>query len=125
MNLARFTLWLGAATFGALGALLALAPQLLETWVGIRADSPAARTELRSFYGGLEIGLAAFLVACALRDDWVIPGCCGLAMICAGIALVRVVGFAIDGSVEGKLLGFLWTELLFVVLGTISVLRAR
>ena len=125
MTFARITLWFAVVTFGAFGILLTASPGLLDKWLGLRATTPEASTELRGFYGGLEIGLAVFLAVCALRPSFTAPGCLALALLCGGIAAARLLGFALDGSASPKLFAFLGTELLFVVLGTISVLRLR
>lgn len=115
---ARVLLLVAAAMFGGLGAFLLLAPDKLEEWLGIVAGGPQARTELRAFYGGLEIGLAAFLAVAAWRVSYTSAACLLLVMINGGPAIARVIGFAIDGSANTKLVGFLAIEIGFAVLGT-------
>ena len=71
-TLTRVTLWLAAALFLAFGLAILIQPELL-SGMGLPVQ-PVWRTELRAFYGGLEIGLAAFLILCARRPAWALPG---------------------------------------------------
>jgi hypothetical protein len=65
--------------------------------IGIRAEGPAAATEFRAFYGGLELGLGALLLAAAARPAWRRPGLWLVLAANGGIALGRLLGIALDG----------------------------
>ena len=65
--------------------------------VGI-SGSPAGEVELRAFYGGLELGLGAFLLACAARPAWRAPGLWLVLLGNGGIAALRLVGIAQSGE---------------------------
>ncbi|MFN6997377.1 MAG: DUF4345 family protein, partial [Aquincola tertiaricarbonis] len=65
--------------------------------IGIRAEGAAAATEFRAFYGGLELGLGALLLAAAARPAWRRPGRWLVLAANGGIALGRLVGIALDG----------------------------
>ena len=62
-KLARTMLWLSALLFAAFGAFLLIDPGGMEK-LGLPLAVPRWRTEIRAFYGGLELGLAAFLALC-------------------------------------------------------------
>jgi uncharacterized protein (DUF486 family) len=107
---ARIVLLSTAAMFVVFGIWLVADPLQLDRWVGITARSAEGRTELRAWYGGLEVGMAAWLVLCALLPTWTRPG---LAFVAAGnfaIGTARIIGFAADGSGTPKLLMFLAVE---------------
>lgn len=93
-GLARGTLVLGSLVLAAYGVWFLIAPDALARLVGLEFTSPNAPVEIRSFYGGLELGLAAFLLVCArrpaLRDAGLLLG--GLAFSLAGAA--RLLGVA-------------------------------
>src|SRR4249920_1145675 len=80
-----FGLWLVVDPDGGLAA------------VGIGALNAAGRIELRAFYGGLELGLGAYLLACAARPDWRRPGLWAVGLGNGGIGLTRLVAIALTG----------------------------
>lgn len=110
--------------FGLFGVWLMLAPSMLDEWLGIVATNPAARTELRALYGGMELGLAAFLVAGAWRPSLTGAACLALSLVMAGVALGRLLGFVLDDSASAKLWAFLASEVLFAGLGWLGWRRA-
>lgn len=112
---AAVVLALAALMFGGFGALLVSNPELLDHWLDIKAGTEG-RTELRAFFGGMELGLAVFLLACASKPAWRGVGCLAVALLCGGTAAGRVYGFFADHSFTWKLAGFLAVEVLFVVL---------
>ena len=65
--------------------------------VDIAGSTPAGVIELRAFYGGLEVGLGLFLLACAARPGWRVPGLwlVVLGNLCIGLA--RLYGIASSG----------------------------
>ena len=62
--------------------------------VDIAATSPAGVIELRGFYGGLEVGLGVFLLGCARRPDWRVPGLWLVLLGNLAIGLTRAYGIA-------------------------------
>ncbi len=116
---------LAVLMFGGFGAWLLLQPEQLETLVGLAADSPAAKTELRTFYGGLELGLAAMFLWGAIARDLTGPFCLALGLTSTGLAAGRVYGLAVDGSASTQMYAFLATELLFAGLGFAGYVSAR
>ncbi len=79
---------LGACLMGGLGVLFLLQPDALRGRVGISPETPSALAEIRSTYGGLHVGIALFLLACATRESMRRTGLlfCGLAFAGAGLA---------------------------------------
>jgi hypothetical protein len=63
----RAFLALGALVLAAYAVAFLWDPTLLGRLVGLRFEDPNASVEIRAFYGGLELGLAAFLAWAALR----------------------------------------------------------
>lgn len=104
MRLARGVLVLGAVVFAGIGIGCVLFPAELLGAVDVRLPSAVARTEIRAFYGGLELGVAAFLVICAVRSDWVPLGLTALACLMSGMGGVRLVA-ALAAAREA------WTQL--------------
>lgn len=99
----RMNLGSAALILGAYGIVLFLYPSVLAGWVGLEFVSPNAPVEIRSFYGGLELGIAAFLAACARKPALVPAGLlfCALAFSFAGAArLLGVVQFGHAGATQ-------------------------
>jgi hypothetical protein len=96
IRLARTSLVLTALVFFVFGLLFLASPKMIEI-MGVSLDTPTARTEIRGFYGGMELGLAFFFIT-TLRKQWLRPGLiCQMASL-GGLALGRVVGVLVDGS---------------------------
>jgi hypothetical protein len=78
----------GACLMGGLGSLYLLHPAGIHDALGISPETPSALAEIRSTYGGLHVGIALFLVACAAREGRRRAGLlfCGLAFLGAGLA---------------------------------------
>jgi hypothetical protein len=95
MPLARLSLGLTAAAFGGFGAWLLVKPGALGK-VGVELPTPAARAEIRAFYGGLELGMAAFFAAAAARPAWFEPALILQSATLGGAALGRVFSLRAD-----------------------------
>jgi hypothetical protein len=122
MALARFTLWFSALAWAAFGAMLLVFPERLGG-VGLVVDSSLARVEVRGFYGGLELGIAAFLAWSALAPSRFRAGLMGALLIIGGLAAGRIVGFALEGAVEPVMLPYLGAELGGAVLAAVALAR--
>lgn len=96
-NFAIVVLVLGGLGFLGFGAWLVVDPAGGLAGVHIAATDPAGLIELRAFYGGLELGLGAFLLACAARPAWRMPGLWLTALGNGGIGLTRLAGIAMTG----------------------------
>jgi hypothetical protein len=90
---------LGAASLGfaGFGAALLVRPSFLGV-VGVALTEPAAAAEIRAFYGGLELGLAAFFARAAARAAWHRPALVAQVLAFGGVVLGRLVGLVVDGA---------------------------
>jgi hypothetical protein len=82
------------------GAVFFASPALLGDLVGLSFTSPNAPVEIRSFYGGLELGMGTFLLVCSRRPPLVAGGLlfCALAFSCAGLArLAGILQYGLEG----------------------------
>lgn len=121
IKVARATLWLGGLGFLGFGLAFLIAP--LETFAaaGLPMKGALAATELRAFYGGLELALGALLIAADLN-----PGARrhGLILCLAsfgGIGLARLLGIVLAGSATPFLWFALATELTLAMLAAVSL----
>jgi hypothetical protein len=113
---------LAALGFLGFGVAIVWDPAAVLGKVGI-SGSPAGLVELRAFYGGLELGLAAFLLACAFRPDWRRPGLWLVALVNGGIGLSRLLGIALSGEFTGFFAGALVWEFGFTLLALAALRR--
>ena len=116
---------LSLAGLGFLGFGLAIvaAPEAVLAPVGI-SGTTAGLVELRAFYGGLELGLAAFLLACAAKPAWREPGLWSVALVNGGIAAARLLGIGLTGEFTGFFAAALVWEIGFT-LAAIVALRMK
>jgi Domain of unknown function (DUF4345) len=116
---------LSLAGLGFLGFGLAIvaAPEAVLAPVGI-SGTTAGIIELRAFYGGLELGLAAFLFACAAKPAWREPGLWSVALGNGGIAAARLLGIGLTGEFTGFFAAALVWEIGFTVAALLA-LRGR
>ncbi len=93
--------------------------------IGITATGDPAATEFRAFYGGLEVGLGALLIAAAFKPAWRGPGLWLVLASNLGIALGRLFGIAVDGVwVPFFVYALVW-ELGFVALAAAGLWRGE
>jgi hypothetical protein len=122
VRFARIALMLAALGLIGFGAPLLVKPSLLGI-VGVRLPRPAAATEIRAFYGGLELGLAAFFLAAARREAWLRPALFAQAAGFGGIVIARLVGIVIDGSASPMIFLFAAIEGAGALLGAVALRR--
>jgi hypothetical protein len=94
--LTKSTLILAIAGLAGFGLVFLLLPETVLGWAGLELSGVGARTELRTFYGGLELGLAAVLVACLRRPARHRDGLWLTLAVFASLAGARLVGLAVD-----------------------------
>lgn len=119
----KWVLVLAGLGFLGFGLAIAVAPAAVLGSVGI-SGTAAGLVELRAFYGGLELGLGAFLLICAARPDWREAGLWSVALVNGGIGAARLAGIALSGEFTGFFAGALVWELGFTV-AAILALRGR
>jgi hypothetical protein len=105
----RLALVLGALGFVGFGAVLLVAPALLDV-VGLDVRSAAARSDVRAVYGGMELGLGFFLASCVSRPTWHHAGLAVQALALSGAVAGRLVSLVLDGAPNRVSLAFLLVE---------------
>ena len=95
MTFARGVLGVSALIWAAFAVWLFVDPTRL-SGVGIPADNPAARAEVRAFYGGLEAGVALFLAWSARRPGRYRAGLMLALAAVAGCGIARLTGIALE-----------------------------
>jgi hypothetical protein len=121
MIYARIVLALSAIMYAGFGTAYLARPKAMAKLTHFELPTPTAVTEIRAFYGGMELGLAALLVVCAIRPAWAGAGLLALALLSGGAAVARLVGFAADGSATPLLWKVLAAEVLVAVLGVVGL----
>ena len=91
---ARVFLAIGGAVLAVYGVLLFANPALFESLVGLEFVGPNAPVEIRAFYGGLELGLAAFFAAAARRTAWLDAALAAFTLAFGAAGLARLAGIA-------------------------------
>jgi hypothetical protein len=119
--LARITLWLGGLGFLAFGLAFLIAPLETMAAAGLQLQGDLAATELRAFYGGLELALGALLIAADLH-----PAARQADTAEAGQAQdqpmpARLLGIALAGSATPFLWAALATELTLATLSAVAL----
>ena len=99
MTLARLSLGVSALAFAFFGVCFLIAPTSLGR-IGAMLYHPNAVTEIRAFYGGLELGIAAFFVLALQRPAWFVPALMLQALALGATAAARLVGIAGGGTTE-------------------------
>ena len=109
-------------SFGAFGVWALVSPTGLAGLLHFGLQTPGAITELRAFYGGLEIGLCAFLLFAVAHRPLVPGALLALTFIAGGIGLARIAGIVADSSLSGLMIGVLIWELAGAALGLAAYL---
>ena len=96
----RVLLALGGVVLMGYGVAFLIHPPLLGVLTGLEFGKPDAYTEVRAFYGGLEFGIALYLLYCARRPEFIRGGLlfCFLAFLAAGLA--RFAGLVQYGATD-------------------------
>lgn len=95
MSLPRAVLLLAGIAFTGFGLAFTLWPLPMGRLVEIPLPTPTARIDFAATYGGFELGFGAFLLVCARRAAWLVPGLWATASALAGFAMVRLLGLAL------------------------------
>ena len=92
LPLARAFVATSAAVFTGIGLWTLIDPVGALEQVGVTATSPGGVLELRAMYGGLELGMATFLLWCLRTPSTTWAGVMGATLTIGGLGLVRLVG---------------------------------
>jgi hypothetical protein len=100
VNAASITVGFSGVLFVLIGLGSLVAPEAMVAPVGLSAPDALARGEVRAMYGGLEIGLGAFLGWCVLQKA-LRPGLLCTAFALGGLGVARAGSWALDGQPAG------------------------
>lgn len=98
MKLSRAMLFFNAAIFFGVALWCLVDPRGALSPVGVVTSRPHGATELRAMYGGLEIGVTAYLLACARRPAWHGAGLLLCALALLGLGLTRTLAALATGT---------------------------
>lgn len=104
MDLTSIALGIGAISFAVFGIWLMVRPRALAA-VDIAADTGNARAEIRAMYGGLELGIAAFLALSLWRPELSEAALWFQLLALGGLVLGRLIGIGVE---RGGVKGLLW-----------------
>ncbi|QTN44229.1 DUF4345 family protein [Ectopseudomonas mendocina] len=100
MLFARIVLLIQIAALALLGLGYFIRPEEMASFSGALLMGNAAVTEVRAYYGGLQLGLAAYLAMALLRLDLLRPALTLLVLLYSALALARIAGLWLDGGAQ-------------------------
>ena len=98
MSFGRILLWGLGLMLVAFGFAYLMFPVSMAALTGVSVSTPAAITDIRATYGGLQLGVGAFLLWSALAPDRIPSGLLALGLSAGGVASCRLVGLVVDGG---------------------------
>lgn len=100
MLFARIVLMIQIVALAGLGLAYFIRPEEMASFSGALLMGSAAVTEVRAYYGGLQLGLAAYLAMALTRLDLLRPALTLLILLYAALALARIAGLWLDGGAQ-------------------------
>ncbi|HSX87854.1 MAG TPA: DUF4345 domain-containing protein [Pseudomonas sp.] len=100
MLLARVVLSLQLLATAGLGLAYFIRPHEMTNLSGMLLMAPAAATDVRAYYGGLQLGLAAFIGLCLARRELIAPALTLFTLLYSALALARIGGLWLDGGAQ-------------------------
>lgn len=100
MRWARVLLLVQVLLLTGLGLAYFIRPHEMSNLSGMLLMAPAAVTDVRAYYGGLSLGLAAFLLLALLRLELLRAALTLLVLLYCGLALARIGGLWLDGGAQ-------------------------
>lgn len=98
MKFSRIYLGLMGAMTLCFGLIYLFAPQGMLDSAGFGAVAPGGITDVRATYGGLQIGIGAFLLWAAGDEGRVRTGLLFVAIAIGAVGTSRAIGLALDGE---------------------------
>ncbi len=115
-------LCLTALAFAAFGVQWLVDPIAMAKALGIILTNGDATSDARAVYGGMELGLGAFQIFCAVSPARRPVGLTAAAMVLSGLGLARFTGILLaDGGVSGATYQLLATDAVGAVLCAAAV----
>ncbi|NQD91371.1 DUF4345 family protein [Pseudomonas sp. CrR25] len=100
MLFARLLLSIQALGLAGLGLAYFIRPHEMSNLSGMLLLAPAAVTDVRAYYGGLPLGLAAFLLLALTRLELIRGALTLLVLLYSALALARIGGLWLDGGAQ-------------------------
>ncbi|WPC04451.1 DUF4345 family protein [Pseudomonas benzenivorans] len=100
MRLARVILVVQILALGGLGLAYFIRPHEMANLSGMLLLAPAAATDVRAYYGGLQLGLAAYLLLALARLELIRGALTLLVLLYSALALARIGGLWLDGGAQ-------------------------
>lgn len=125
MRLRQVTLVLVGGALVLVGLNGVFAPAALLAPLGIALPGASALSEARANYGGMHLGVGAFLVTGAVRRDLRTPALTVAALFLGGLVAGRVASLVVDGPPSAFVAGLLATELAGSALALVGLGRGE
>lgn len=122
---ARVVVWISGLCLLGFGLAFLWAPLPTMAAAGLSLEGALAETELRAFYGGLEVALGILVCACAVRANRLRDGLVLSLAIYGGIGLARLAGMALSGADTTFLRFALATELGLAIAALVALRGTR
>lgn len=100
MLLARVILIIQILALAGLGLAYFIRPHEMANLSGMLLLAPAAATDVRAYYGGLQIGLAAFLALSFSRLELMRGALMLMVLLYCALAMARIGGLWLDGGTQ-------------------------
>jgi hypothetical protein len=100
MLFARVVLVIQLLALGGLGLSYFVRPHEMANLSGMLLMSAAAATDVRAYYGGLQLGLAAFIGMALTRLELTRTALTLLVLLYSALALARIGGLWLDGGAQ-------------------------
>lgn len=100
MLFSRILLAVQAIALAGLGVAYFVRPEEMTNLSGMLLMAPAAITDVRAYYGGLQIGLATYLLLAMSRLDLTRAALTLLVLLYSAMALARIGGLWLDGGLQ-------------------------
>jgi hypothetical protein len=100
MLLARVVLVIQLLGMAGLGLAYFVRPHEMANLSGMLLMAPAAATDMRAFYGGMQLGLAAFIGLSLSRLELTRAALTLLVLLYSSLALARIGGLWLDGGAQ-------------------------
>ena len=117
----RILLFMIGLAFAPYGLMCLFDPLSAAEITGMQLHNRGALTEVAAMYGGLQFGLGALFIFCALRADFARMGLFVLVVVLGSLALGRIFGLMVYGGSA-----YNWSVLIFEALsGGLGILALR
>lgn len=118
-------IWITASIYAGFAVWLGVWPAVLLEAFGVTGPTPAMLTEIRAFYGGIEMGIAVAMILLWARGEVFAASLIG-GLPLAGSAAGRCLGLAVDGfsALHAGLAAVEATGAAFCLVGCLLAARA-